>query len=55
MEISIPGFGELNLSYLVMDYNGTLAIDGILINGVKEALMTLSERTQLHVLTAIEY
>lgn len=52
MEIPIPGFGELNLEHLVMDYNGTLAIDGILIDGVKEALIALSEYLKLHVLTA---
>ena len=52
MKISIPGFGELKLEHLVMDYNGTLAIDGILIRGVKEALMALSEHMKLHVLTA---
>jgi len=52
MKISIPGFGEFSLEHLVMDYNGTLAIDGNLIKGVKEALMALSEHMTLHVLTA---
>jgi len=52
MKILIPGFGELYLEHLVMDYNGTLAIDGILIDGVKAALIALSEHLKLHVLTA---
>ncbi|MGB9498470.1 MAG: HAD family hydrolase [Dissulfuribacterales bacterium] len=52
MKISIPGFGELNLEHLVMDYNGTLAIDGNLIKGVKEALIGLSDDLTLYVLTA---
>ncbi len=52
MKISIPGFGEFSIEYLVMDYNGTLAIDGNLIKGVKEALTELSEHMTLHVLTA---
>jgi len=52
MEILIPAYGELDLKYLVMDYNGTLAIDGMLINGVREALTVLSQHLALHVLTA---
>jgi len=50
--LSIPGYGEFDLNYLVMDYNGTLAIDGILIDGVKEMLNDLSRHLSLHVLTA---
>ena len=30
IEIDIPGWGELRLHFLVTDYNGTLACDGIL-------------------------
>lgn len=52
MDISIPAYGELDLKYLVMDYNGTLAIDGILIEGVREVLTALSQHLALHVLTA---
>src|SRR6056297_2995337 len=52
MEILIPGHGELKLKHLVMDYNGTLAIDGRLIEGVSKALNRLSEALSLHVLTA---
>jgi soluble P-type ATPase len=52
MMISIPDYGELDLKHLVMDYNGTLAIDGMLIEGVREALSELSEFISLHVLTA---
>jgi soluble P-type ATPase len=50
--ISIPDYGELDLKHLVMDYNGTLAVDGILIDGVSEALTNLSAFISLHVLTA---
>lgn len=52
MDISIPGYGKLDLKYLVMDYNGTLALDGILIEGVRDALTELSQHLVLHVLTA---
>ena len=52
MRISIPGYGDLELTHLVMDFNGTLAVDGILIDGVREALNDLSRQLSLHVLTA---
>lgn len=50
--LSIPGFRELALEHLVLDYNGTLAIDGILIPGVIPLLKELSALVQLHVITA---
>src|SRR6056297_2480027 len=52
MRIQIPGYGELTLQSLVMDYNGTLAIDGKPVDGVRDALIKLSEDLDLHVLTA---
>ncbi len=52
MEIDIPGYGHLHLKYVVMDYNGTLAVDGLLADGVGEALNRLSEDMALHVITA---
>jgi soluble P-type ATPase len=52
MEIAIPGRERLELSHLVMDYNGTLAVDGRLIEGTGEALKRLSTLLDLHVLTA---
>ncbi len=52
MDIPIPGYGKLDLKYLVMDYNGTLAIDGRLIEGVRETLTALSQHLALYVLTA---
>jgi soluble P-type ATPase len=50
--LSVPGFGELQLDHLVMDYNGTLAVDGELVRGVNEKLAVLAEDLSLHVLTA---
>ena len=52
IEISIPGRGKLQCKYLVLDYNGTLAVDGRLIDGVKETLQYLSDNLEIHVLTA---
>ena len=50
--ITIPGFKELRLTHLVLDYNGTVARDGVLIPGVVEKLEALSQKLEIHVLTA---
>jgi len=52
LSIAIPGFGELSLAHMVMDYNGTLAVDGRLLPGVQERLITLGQHLELHVVTA---
>ncbi len=52
LSMEIPGFGELNLEHLVLDYNGTLAVDGKLVDGVKEALNRLAGELSVHVITA---
>jgi hypothetical protein len=36
--INIPGFGDLNLTAAIIDYNGTLAVDGKLIEGIADPL-----------------
>jgi soluble P-type ATPase len=50
--LNIPGFGDLTLDYLVLDYNGTLAFDGKLIDGAPQRIQTLSQFMQVKVLTA---
>ena len=52
IKLEIPGHSELKIEHLVMDVNGTLAVDGILINGVLERLNLLREKLTLHLLTA---
>ena len=52
IKVDIPGYRELRLTQLVMDYNGTLAVDGQLESGVKEALATLAPHIAIHVITA---
>ncbi len=52
VEFDIPGTGKINIKYLVFDYNGTLAVDGILMDGVREALNDLAKTLEIHVLTA---
>jgi len=50
--IDIPGSQKLELEHLVLDYNGTIACDGLLIPGVKDILINLSRSLSIYVLTA---
>jgi P-type E1-E2 ATPase len=52
IDIAIPGRPPLKLQHLVMDVNGTLALDGILIDGVASRIAGLRKRLTLHLLTA---
>jgi soluble P-type ATPase len=52
ISIDIPGFRNLNLAHLVLDYNGTLALDGKLLPGVADALSNLAPHIRIHVITA---
>lgn len=52
MRIEIPGYKTLDIKYLVLDYNGTIAVDGYIPDEVKETLRSLSEKLELYVLTA---
>jgi len=52
IHIAIPDYGDLEIKHVVSDYNGTLAVDGVLIEGVAEALRALSRQVEIHVITA---
>jgi P-type E1-E2 ATPase len=52
IEVNIPGFGDLLLEHLVLDYNGTLALDGKLLPGVPEVLGSLTPGLTIHIVTA---
>jgi P-type E1-E2 ATPase len=52
IELNIPGRGMIQLQHLVCDINGTLAVDGQLLEGVKLRLSALHDRLTLHLLTA---
>lgn len=55
LEITIPSRGVLHFAHLVLDYNGTLAMDGALIEGVGERIRELSKHLDVHVITADTY
>jgi soluble P-type ATPase len=52
IEVNVPGYKSIRLEHLVLDHNGTLAVDGILITGVKTCLEELSGKLKVHVVTA---
>ncbi len=52
IRIEIPGGEEIKIEHIVFDVNGTLALDGTLLPEVSSLLMELSERTNIHLLTA---
>jgi len=52
IELNIPGRGLLQLEHLVTDVNGTLAIDGQLIEGVAQSFESLKGKLTVHMLTA---
>ena len=51
LPITIPGFGDFNLTDAIIDYNGTLAVDGTLITGITEPLNELSKLLEIHIVT----
>jgi soluble P-type ATPase len=52
LEIAIPGFKDLRLMHLVLDYNGTMALDGASLDGLQERVEVLARSLEVHVLTA---
>ena len=52
IEVDIPGYRKLQLENLVLDHNGTLAVDGMLKPGVKACLQKLSGDLRIYVVTA---
>jgi P-type E1-E2 ATPase len=55
IELNIPGLDLIQLEHLVCDVNGTLAVDGSLIEGVGRRLRSLRDRFEVHLLTANTY
>ncbi|MCU0843873.1 MAG: ATPase P [Spirochaetes bacterium] len=52
IRVEIPGYRTLAIEHLVLDYNGTIAEDGRLIDGVAELLGTIAGCCTVHVITA---
>jgi soluble P-type ATPase len=55
IELDIPGRTQYRLAHLVLDVNGTLAVDGRLVGGVAERISALKGLLAVHLLTADTY
>lgn len=55
LTIEIPGREPLDLHHVVLDYNGTIAVDGSLLAGVAERPAKLRDSVSVTVLTADTY
>lgn len=53
MKINIPGRNSLNIEYVLLDYNGTIALDGRIIDSVRDRIFKLNKKAvKVYVLTA---
>jgi P-type E1-E2 ATPase len=52
IEITIPGRGNYRLRHLVVDLNGTIALDGKILEGVEERLQRLNKFLDVFIVTA---
>ena len=50
--IEIPNYKTIKLTHIVLDYNGTIAKDGVLKDEVKTILPELASKYRVHVITA---
>jgi soluble P-type ATPase len=55
IELNIPNYGLLKIKSIVLDYNGTIAIDGNLIPRVREKIIELAKKVEIFILTADTY
>ncbi len=52
IEFKIPGIKTIQAEHLVLDYNGTVAVDGRLLPAISDKLNVISDRIEVHVITA---
>jgi len=52
IKIELPDGKSFELKYLVSDFTGTLSVDGVLVEGIKEKLNELSNHLDIYILTA---
>lgn len=52
MKLTIPGRDSLTVTNLVLDFNGTIAVDGEIFEEIKERLVRLSRLVTIHIITA---
>jgi P-type E1-E2 ATPase len=52
IRLQIPGWGTCELEHLVLDLNGTVALDGQVIPGVSDRLVALAAHLEVHLVSA---
>lgn len=52
ISVDVPGLGKLQIEAVVLDYNGTIALDGNLLAGVLESLNALANQIKVYIITA---
>jgi len=52
IQVQIPGWRDLNIDAVLIDFNGTLAVDGKLVDGMAERLIALADQAKVVILTA---
>ena len=53
IKTQIPGWGELAIENLILDFNGTIAKDGRVLDGVKELLEKIHDQgVTIYIVTA---
>ena len=52
IRVDIPGTGPVGIQHVIFDYNGTIAVDGNLLDGVRPAMSRLVHLLDFHVVTA---
>ncbi|HES77023.1 MAG TPA: ATPase P [bacterium] len=55
LPIALPGQPILELHHLVLDFNGTLALRGAVVDGAAERCQLLSQHLQIHCVTGDTY
>lgn len=55
MKVEIPGRKQFEIKNVVFDFNGTVAIDGKLIDGISEKINDLSKKFNFYIITADTY
>lgn len=51
----IPGRGKIEVENIVFDYNGTIAVDGKILEGIKDLFLQLENYVNIYILTADTY
>ncbi len=51
-KITIPNYKTLDIQNIVLDYNGTIAFDGVMKESVKKLISELAHTFRVHIITA---